>query len=590
MPQTRNLTSELQEVQFASYPQIYEKFKALSNEYGGLPTSSLINAFSSVNGFNPYMTNNPYVQNTRVKQVTSLPRGYTKDKVAEMIATPYGNEQPLREVEHSLEYQAYPMFHTRKVYQDLLTYHNYIAPGIIEKGDAKKDDFWREYRLLEKLRKAFNVKENAHRITGQALQEGKVFYTPRYKVDKSHNKVEYAFMQQLPSDWVKIVGFNNKSKYTIAFDLTYFCQPGTDITQFGDLFTPYIGQFADVVTQSSSSKVVYASKTNIDLKKLDQQRVKGILKGNPDVYYQNGRWYYWVTLPVTKVFTFEVDDANPVVISPFTGLFIDMLQLASLEAIQLELLQNPLVSLVTGEIPYNESKDSTTADNYKLSNAGKLLFESYWYQMLNANNTSGIGLYLAPVQNLKLHSLAEAPSAMEITSNGYSYTMAKAGLSGILPVSDDPRAGVAQISMQIESKFAKTIYNGFKLMFNCIIESLNTKYDWEFTMFGDLSTDDAMLDQCRNDMTLGILPATLIYNALNDKSIFDDMSMSEVVMESGLLDKRVPLVSSFSAKQDDDGQSLPPNIKHEQNPGGRPSSDGEITSEGQETDSDIYGE
>ena len=50
-------------------------------------------------------------------------------------------------------------------------------------------------------------------------------------VDKSHNEVCHAFMQQLPSDWVKIVGFNNKSKYTVAFNLFYFLQPGTNPLQ-----------------------------------------------------------------------------------------------------------------------------------------------------------------------------------------------------------------------------------------------------------------------------------------------------------------------------------------------------------------------
>ena len=33
------------------------------------------------------------------------------------------------------------MFHMRKLYQDLLTYHNYIAPQFAEKEDVKKDDF-----------------------------------------------------------------------------------------------------------------------------------------------------------------------------------------------------------------------------------------------------------------------------------------------------------------------------------------------------------------------------------------------------------------------------------------------------------------
>ena len=80
----------------------------------------------------------------------------------------------------------------------------------------------REWKLLEKLRTEFDITHFAHEVAGQALQEGKVFYYARYSVDKSHNKINYAFMQQLPSDWIKIVGFNNKSKYTLAFNMMYY--------------------------------------------------------------------------------------------------------------------------------------------------------------------------------------------------------------------------------------------------------------------------------------------------------------------------------------------------------------------------------
>ena len=56
----------------------------------------------------------------------------------------------------------------------------------------------------------------------------------------------------------------------------------------------------------------------------------------------------------------------------------------------------------------------------------------------------------------------------------------------------------------------------------------------------------------------------------------------QMIEKSGVLDLRMPLVSSFSAKQEN---GLPPQIKHDLDPGGRPGSEG-ITSEGQEADAD----
>ena len=575
-------TSELSKLQYESFPEIFNRFRQLAAENQGMPMSAITSAFSGINS-GRYGMANPYIQNRRVKQISSLPVNFTKDKVGEMLTKPYESEQPLRQVAHILEYTAYPLFHIRKVYQDMLTYHSYVMPKMVDSADTKKDEFMREWKLLEKLREEFKPKETAHQIVGQVGVEGKVFYYPRYSVDKSHNKVNYAFMQQLPSDWTKITGYNSVSKYTVAFNMMYFLQPGCVPEQFGDLFTPYLYDFSSVVQRPKGvgSTMVFAQKTRIDMQKFQLIQAQGDMPGQPDVYYQNGRWYYWVYLPADEVFTFEADDVSRTAISPFAGLFLNMIQLAQMEQIQLELIQNPLVSLLHGEIPYRDEKTAAGDDQYRLSNAGRLFFETVWYDMLQSNNTSGIGLYLAPAANLKLESLSEAPSAMDIVKQGYSDTMSQAGMGAIIPLGDDPKAGTAQISLQIESKFMQTVYRGYERMMNAIIKKLNPRYEWKFVMFGDISEDEKMLDRCMKGMEHGILPDTIIYNALLDRSILDDMCLSDAVYNSGILDKRIPLITSYSASQDK--SKLPP-----QSPG-RPKGDGSATTDGSETMIDQYG-
>ena len=570
MAERLNLTQELNRVRYADFHTISAKMQELSEQYSDLPTSSILTAFSSVG------LGNPYIQNRRVKNISTKAAGYTRDQIEEMLDSPDYNELPLRQVEKHIETSSYPLFHMRHIYQNLLTYHSYIAPYLSNDHDSETDQFWREWKLLEKLRTEMDVRSVAHMITGQALQEGKVFYYPRISIDKSHNKCNYAFMQQLPSDWVKIVGFNNKSKYTLAFNLLYFAQVGTDIRQFGDLFSDYIDDFNDAVYPAprwQDGKIVYASKSSIDLTRVHDCRV--------NAYKQNGTWFYWVTLPVDKVFTFEIDDTNRSVYSPFVGLFLDLLQLVTYEKVQLEIVQNPLISILTGEIPYFEDKGINNADQYKLSNAGRSLFEALFYQTLSANNTGGIGFFAAPLQNMKLQSLGEAPSAMEISNNGYSYTVNKAGISGILPTDSDTRSGLAAISLMIESQFAKPIYDGFERMFRCLIEKLNLKYSWKFVMFGDLSADKDEMERARQGMTLGILPDTIRYQALNNQSIFDDISISDAIINSNLMEKRIPLKSTYT----DSGNAADPD-----NEGGRPRSEGiNPTSEGQENDEDSMG-
>lgn len=592
MEEKLNLTTELQDVQYSSYSDIFGRFKKLSEQYGGMPMSSLMSAFSRMTGAQ-YYRNDPYIQNRRVQAISSLPNEFSKNKVAEMLTSPLANERGLRQVEHALEYTAYPLFHTRKMYQDLLTYHSYIAPEFTEKDAAKNDDFWREWKLLEKLRRKLDPKTTAHKIAGQAVQEGKVFYYPRISVDKPHNKVDYAFMQQLPSDWTKIVGFNSVSKYTVAFNLFYFLRPGCFPEQFGDLFEPYLDTFSMVTDRAPKGvgkKYVYAEKATVDMgrfRQIVQDNPQG-LAGEPEVYYQNGKWFYWVTLPVDKIFTFEIDDANTTAVSPLTGLFLSLLQIAQYEQIQLELVQNPLISLFTGEIPYKQKNDQTAIeDDYRLSDAGRRLFEYLWYQMLSDSNTSGIGWFTAPVQNIKMHQLAEAPSATKISSAGYGYTMAKAGLSALIPTSDEPRAGVANISLQIESKFAEQIYRCYERMMQSIFDGMNLKYNWRFSLFGNVAEDADTLKAAKEGMTLGILPQTVIYLALHDMNVVDDLTLSHAISESGVLDLRIPLVSTYSAKQGD--SRLPPQAAHDANPGGRPDAEGKKTSEGTEAGIDANG-
>ena len=570
-----NQVTELAKLKYSSFPEIFGAIRNMADEYGSMPMDVLISAFGNVfgRGYN-YAGQDPYTQNRRVKAISTRPANYTKDQITKMIQAPEGNEQPLRAVEAALEYSAYPLLHTRILYQNLLTYHSYIAPTLTDKADSQKDEFWREWKLLEKLRKKLNPKDTCHMIAGQALKEGKVFYHPRIRVDKAHNKVDHAFLQQMPSDYIKIVGFNNVSKYTVAFNMMYFMMPGTDVRQFGDLLLPYLDNFYDAlrVPQGLGKTVVYAS--------LDLEKVREAADPRVEAYYQGGRWCYWVTLPVDEVFPFEIDDTDRNVIPLFTGLFLDFVTLSQYQAIQLELIQSPLVSLLHGEIPYWDDRNAGTDDQYKLSNAGMMLFEALWYQMLQANNTNGIGLYMAPLENMKLESLSEAPNAMDIVSKGFTDTMSQAGLTALIPTNADARAGAVQVSFLIESQLGKPVYRCYERMVNCLINKLNLNYSFEFKMFGDLATDKDHEKALKEDMTLGLLPAAIEWNALKDRSILDDISWSDAIVASDLMSRRLPLVTSYNAKQSDSG--LPPQ-------GGRPKSE-DVTSDGQEGDVDSLGE
>ncbi len=581
---------------YTSYP---EMFKALAERNRDLPMESVMAAFGRTT-LNGGFTGNPYVQNRRIKAISSLPVDYDYDKVAEMLTSPNENERPLRQVSHVLSSTVAPYWKIRKTYQDILTYHWYVCPsGDLTMEDAKTKEFKRELALAEKFVEAARTEQKAHEIVGQCVEEGKVFYVPRYSVDKTHNNVNYAFYQQLPQDWIKIVGYNNISKYTVAFNLMYFMEPGTT-TEFYpyELFGKYMDDFWDIARElprkNKSKKFVYAQRGGDYVQKIQSLAERDDL----DIYYECGRWYYWVTLPIDKVWCFEIDDVNRNVVPPLTGLFLSFVNIAKYEQIQLSLIQNPLISIMTGEIPYREDPGATQDDAYRLSPAGKALFEAYWYQMLYNTNTTGIGLYFAPVDNLKLQQLSEAPSATKISSDGYTYAMQKSGI-GIIPTVSDPRAGTVNVSLKIESKFGEPIYRQMENMINYIFFDIGFKYDWRFHMFGNLAEDENLLKNAKDGMTLGILSSTLEYLAILGRRITDDLAASSMIAGSGVMDMRLPLISTYSAKQGE--ASLPPQpktqdagenkaidegaVKNIIDEGGRPRNE-QVGSEGNEQDID----
>lgn len=567
-----------EQTRYLTYAQFFQN---MSTKYGNVSAEGVQSAMMRALPFQSVYTANPLIQNQRVKQISSLPSDKSKTDIADMIRNPDSNEQGIRQVSNILEYTAYPMLKIRTTYQDLLTYKHYIYPEYVSAEDAQSEQFKHEWQTVCRFEKSFECERNARKIVGQCVRDGKVFYVPRVDVDKSHANVRYSFLQQLPQDWIKITGFNNISKYTVAFNMFYFLQPGTTYKQFGDLFEPYMQDFESVIgggVKKGPKGVIFASKNNVDM-----QKAKALMERegdqNLEIYQQNGTWFYWVYLPPEKVWTFEIDDVKTNVVPNTTGLFLSMAQIAQYEQVQLEIVQNPLVSMVLGTIETYDSTNTREADPIKISPAGRELFQSLFYQMLAQTNTGGVGIYSAPFRDMKLVQLAEAPNATNISSSGYEYAMEKSGLSALIPTTSDARAGVAQISLKIESRYASHIYWQFEKMMNYLLDSQNFKFNWRFKMFGDLATDDMMIKQMEKSMTLGILPDVFLYNALMDRTVLDDLSMSHAIDKSKLLDVRKPLISSFSAKSGN------PNLPPVDNGAGRPKSD-TITSEGMEQDAD----
>ena len=518
---------------------------ARSPEYSALSIEKVIDIYGRA------WLNNPYVQNTRLKGLRSAPMQVERKDIEEMLKNAQSNERGLRQVSIGLNYASYPFYKLKKTISTILTYKWYYMPQYITAADAKDSKFIRERKFVDKFCKRLDPFKHGRIITQQALDEGKIFRYMRFKIDKSSNNVYGVDLQELPSDYCKIVGRNSDSYYTVAFDFTYFWQPGTSVEQFDPIFKGYFEMLMDI----TDTTAVFKKGRN---KVINMARAAAITKKNPEISIEkiNGHYFFWVNLPENSCFTFGTDFSSPLQAPMLMGLFLTGADLSQYEYLQKQLLQVPLYAILTGEIPYHDERTGKGGiDDIKLSPTGYTYYQSLFYEMLNSNDTSGVDLFAAPFENIKLQHLDATPNATDIVTKSYQDFDTKAGVAGIMSTTDKPMAALVSSTQKIESQYAIDIYSQFENMMNRTFERLNLSYSWRFVMFGDVFFDDERRKAAKEGMTLGMLADTYIYNALCDRTIEDDIAASTEMIGSGLLEMRVPLKTSYTASGKDGGDN-----------------------------------
>ena len=127
---------------------------------------------------------------------------------------------------------------------------------------------------------------------------------------------------------------------------------------------------------------------------------------------------------------------------------------------------------------------------------------------------------------------------------------------------------------------------------NRFYRRLNLNYEWRFRMFGDIFSEETDLENCRKGMTLGILSDTLKYDAIMGHSLLVDLAMSSALLGVGVMQKRLPLSTSYTMTNGGNAPQSAGTVRKE-NPsappvetGGRPESEGAPDTEGQEGSED----
>jgi hypothetical protein len=525
--------------------QVENKWKKLfaSSGVGGFDTSGIAGALTQGYFLNSgaMFVNDPYLLNQRVKQLKTLPTFLDRETIEQALLEPDFNELTLRQATISMFNLTYPLYKMKKLYEGILSYRGYVYPKYVPEEDMNTPRFQSDATFMDRWYKKLAPEKQFRRMVSEILTEGKRAYYVRqsYNTSTKNERCDFVHFQELPSDWIKIVKKSTNSHFVVAMNFAYFWQAGTSLGQFPPIFAEYYNELMSATIMDGNGVI-----QGIDRAKTPKDVV---------VEYNSStmQWFYWKELPSDQAFIFSFDESHAGQYSPFISLLLPSQDLSSYSLLQQQLLSVPLYSILLGEIPMFDEKNSTDYDAYKLSPDATTIFEG----KVAGNMPPGTSYVMTPSTNNQMFQFSELPNADKIYLNGLHQVIATAGLTGIESVTDKPSVAQVNISKKVETRFIDQLYAQFMQSCNITLRKMyengDLKYEWRVNLFGDIFSDDDREKNLLQSLTLGqkqFLPELL---ALHNQTLSDAVDISNYVDSTGIYKKFEVLVNSFTASNKD---------------------------------------
>jgi len=421
-----------------------------------------------------------------------------------------------------------------RLYSDILTYRYYPYAKYVPKKDMSTPRFESEKKLVHMVCDRVNPKYSFRRMALEVAREGKRAYIFRCDFENKVGKerVDFAFFQELPSDWWKPTSKTGDSYFGVSFDFSYFWQAGTSLDQFPPKFKEYYQELTNV--------------TNVD--KYGKKSINLTMAKDLDATIENinGRWYFWKELDPTEVFVFSSDESHAWVTPSFAGLFLQSQDLSSYQLLQQQLTSIPLNSMILATIPmHDESKQTGQRTNdMRLS---ETVVTGFQY-LFNNMAPSGTGLFASPFEDYKHVTFPNVPNGEKVYHEAMAQFVSTAGTNGLMSVTDKPTTTQVKASQYIESRMADNIYDQFINAMNIIFETkLNLKYTWKFKLFGSVFTDKEDLEKVEKGLTLGMHYLLPKHQAYHDLDSVDSDGLADQVDACGIYKKMKPLTSAYQS-------------------------------------------
>ncbi len=531
---------------------IQKKWKEILKNYSdrGISNIQISNALSNA------MLNNPFLQNERLRRTSTPANSRGKKELQKALQSPQNSEEILRGESLNLSFTNYVYHSLLNLFRDIPLYNYYYTPKYVDKKDMTSEKFKKESRQVDKILKAFRVKQTFKKVNKATQVEGKTSWLVRTSY-KKNGDVNFFVLQKLDSDMVKLTSFGSDQNFVCSFNFMIFLNPMYSLDLYPPIFTEIYNELIEnrIIIEDSNGKLKF-SPNNLSIAQDNNRLVhQGMFETVNDNYL------YWVQLPQNLAWTFSQDESHPNAFPDTISLFLDFSELSGYRWIQSSILSNVVSSILTAEVPY--TKDAKAGSDASIFSPDSIVgFEN----LFKSNVSSTVLPFFAPFENYKLFTVENQPENLNIIYSRLRDLIATSGTSSLLGISDKPTVAMTVAAKQLIASQCNYLTLQFENFLNYMVNNqFELKYQWKISLWGDAYQwkDDVKLarELFSNGVT-SVLPKILSV---------DDMSLEDCICTNDYIES---LGIKIVSKQNTD------DTNEEKNPVGRkPLADEEIENE-----------
>ena len=500
---------------------IQQKWREILHTYSdrGLSMTQISSALSNA------MLNNPFLQNQRLRRISSNASAKSKTDLQKALQSPQGNEQLFREESLFLSFTNYVYHSLLNLYRDIPLYNYYYTPKYVDKKDMNGDNFKKESKKVDKILKAFKVKQTFKKINKATQVEGKTTWLLRRSM-QNNGDIDFFVLQKLDSDMVKLTSMGSDQNFICSFNFMIFLNPMYSLEFYPPIFKEIFQELLDngIITEDSKGNLKFSPQA------LALAQSEGKLTYDGTFENSNNNYLYWVQLPQTLAWTFSQDESHANAFPDTIGLFMDLSELDGYRWIQSSILSNVVSSILTAEVPY--IKDAQAGSDASVFSPDSIIgFENLFKQ-----NVSNMVLpFFAPFENYKLFTIENQPENLNIIYSRLRDLVATSGTSSLLGITEKPTVAMTVAAKQLAASHCDYLTRQFENFLNYAVNNkFNLKYDWKITLWGDIyhwRDDLKIAKELLSGGVKSVLPKIL---SAEDMSLEDCICTSDYIDSLGI--------------------------------------------------------